>query len=115
MRRDLPEEVLCDFDAIRGKVAARLQALVDEVNAAGERTRHLPDQQLGPMVADEPSALSPAARKFVFVWRRGAFVESLHRPGQTRQTAFRLIRPDGNQLAGYTPSKASTRFASEQE
>jgi RNA ligase len=115
MRRDMTEEMLGDFDALRSRITARLEALVADVNAAGELTRHLPDQQVGPLVADEKSALSAAARKFLFVWRRGTFLNALSRPGQTRQTAFRLIRPDGNQLPGYTPSKATSRFQSEQE
>jgi RNA ligase len=115
MRRDMTEEMLGDFEAIRSEITARLDELVADVVAAGKATRHLPDQQVGPMVADEKSALSPAARKFLFVWRRGTFLNSLSRPGQTRQTAFRLIRPDGNQLAGYTPSKAANRFRVEQE
>ncbi len=115
MRRDMTEEMLGDFDAIRTGITARLDALVADVNAAGEATRHLPDQQLGPMVVDEKSALRTAARKFLFVWRRGTFLNAVSQPSQTRQTAFRLIRPDGNQLAGYTPSKASSRFQSEQE
>lgn len=113
MRADLPEEMTGDFDTICRLTLQRLDDLVAEVRAAAEATAHLSDKDLGRMIRDEQSSLSPVARKFVFGARKSGFLEAVYRPGPPRQQAFRLLRPTRNTLPGYIPSNAATRFAAE--
>ena len=86
--------------------AARFDSLLAEVASAREATAHLSNKELGLMVRDDASPLTPAARKFLFPGRR---------PGELRRKLFQMIRPAGNRLPGYSPSRAATRSRSEQE
>ena len=113
-RRDMPEEVLADFDAIRRLLEARLAALVDDVLDAAERTRHLSNKDLGLLVQSEGhGGLSEAARDFVFAGRKADLRAQLARPGRVRDAVFRHLRPAGNRLPGYEPSTAMNRFREE--
>jgi RNA ligase len=113
MRRELPEEMRADFDAIRALLEKRLDDLVAEIGAAyvvhGEKS----DKELGMLVQDARCGLTEAQRKFLFACRKQNFLDAVHQPGEWRQKAFRLIRPDGTKLTGYVSSNVMTRFQEE--
>jgi RNA ligase len=112
-RRDLPEEMLADFDTIRRLLGARLEALVDEVLAAAERVKDLSDKELGLMLKGPGHGLSDLARDFLFACRKCDFRAAARTKGRVRDGLLRRCRPDGNRLEGYTPSSLVTRFQSE--
>ena len=110
IRRELPEEMLTDFDAIRGRLAAQLDALVEEVIAAADRVKHLPDRDLGMLLRDRGADFSDAARDFLFACRKCDFHAAAATKGRVRDGLLRRLRPDGNRLEGYTPSDVLNRF-----
>lgn len=97
-RREIPEEYWADFDAIRAGLTTRLATISDEVEAAAAEWAGTADRDLGPIIA----TLSPVVRPFLFS-RRKRGSAWLTDPASKR-ALFRMIRPDGNVLAGYTPS-----------
>ncbi|MDB5290225.1 MAG: ligase [Phycisphaerales bacterium] len=113
MRRELPEEMRMDFDAIRTILATQLDDLVAQVRTAYVVHDGKSDKELGMLVQDPRSGLSEAQRKFLFACRKQDFLNAVRQPGEWRQKAFRLIRPDGNKLAGYASSNVMTRFQEE--
>ncbi|MDB5171433.1 MAG: 2-5 ligase, partial [Phycisphaerales bacterium] len=113
MRRELPEEMTGDFDTIRTILEARLDGLVAQVREAHGAHSDKSDKELGMLVQDARSGLSEAQRKLLFACRKQDFLGAVYRPGEWRQKAFRLIRPDGNRLAGYVSSNVMTRFQEE--
>ena len=113
VRRDLPEELLSDFDSIRALLGARLQALVGEVLAAAERVKSLSDRELGLLLKEPGHGWSDVARDFIFACRKGDFRAAASVRGRVRDGLLRRMRPDGNRLEGYVPSSAATRFREE--
>ncbi|MDB5289662.1 MAG: ligase [Phycisphaerales bacterium] len=113
MRRELPEEMRVDFDAIRAILEAQLDDLVAQVRSAHVMHGSKSDKELGMLVQDPGSGLSEAQRKFLFACRKQDFLDTVRQPGEWRQKAFRHIRPDRNWLAGYESSNAMTRFQEE--
>lgn len=113
LRRDLPEEMLTDFDAIRRILNGQLDALVDEVLAAAERLKDLPDKELGQRIQRPDHGLTDVARDFVFACRKCDFRAAAATKGRVRDGLLRRMRPDGNRLAGYAPSGLVTRFQNE--
>lgn len=112
-RRDLPEEVLGDFDHIRRLLDARLEALVGEVLSAAEHTKRLSNKELGLLIQGGGHDLSETACDFLFACRKGDLRAQLARPGRVRDGLFRRLRPDGNRLDGYEPSTTMNRFRQE--
>ena len=110
VRRDLPEEMLSDFDSIRRLLNARLEALVNEILAAAERVKALSDRELGLLLKEPGHGMSEFARDFVFACRKCDFRAAAASSGRVRDGLLRRIRPDGNRLEGYIPSSAATRF-----
>jgi len=113
IRRELPEETLRDFDTICRLLNERLADVVNAVSIAVQKTAHLPDKALGLMLQDPQSALTEIQKKFLFMARKGRFIEHVNSPGEARRKAFMTFRPDRNELAGYEPSDAMSRFRSE--
>ncbi|HZL35488.1 MAG TPA: RNA ligase [Tepidisphaeraceae bacterium] len=113
MRPDLPEEMRGDFDTIRRLLEARFAGLIEQVRTAHEQTRHANDKELGLIIQDPAAPLSDVQRKFLFACRKQNFLAAALLPGEWRQKAFRLIRPGGNRLPGYTPSNVMSRFEAE--
>ena len=113
IRRELPEEMTRDFDHIRRALEDRLASLETEVRAAFERTASMDDKATGLLLQSAGSGLTDAQRKFLFMARKARFFEHLHQPGEARRKAFLFLRPDRNELPGYEPSNAMTRFQSE--
>jgi RNA ligase len=113
LRQDLPEEMTRDFDTIRRLINDRLEAIMTDVRVAVDRTAALDDRAVGLLGQDNSNWMSPAQRKFLFMARRARFFELLHVPGECRRRAFMMLRPDRNELTGYEPSNAMTRFQGE--
>ena len=113
IRRELPEEMTRDFDHIRRALEDRLASLESEVRVAVQRTAHLDDKATGLLLKSADSGLTDPQRKFLFMARKARFFEHLHQPGEARRKAFLFLRPDRNELPGYEPSNAMTRFQSE--
>ena len=113
MRREMPEEMLADFDAIRKLLEAKLEALVAEVLAAAERVAGMSDKELGLLLQREGHGYPGVVRDFLFSCRKGDFRAAAARPGRVRAGLFGLFRPDGNRLEEYTPSTTMTRFREE--
>jgi RNA ligase len=110
IRSELPEEMTRDFDHIRRALEQRLASLEADVRAAVERTAHLDDKATGLLLQSPESGLTDAQRKFLFMARKARFFEHLNEPGEARRKAFLFLRPDRNELPGYEPSNAMTRF-----
>ncbi|HXE52312.1 MAG TPA: RNA ligase [Tepidisphaeraceae bacterium] len=113
LRVELPEEMTRDFDLIRRLLGARLEALVTEVRLAVDQNAHLPDKQVGFLIQAPNNGLTAAQRKFLFMARKARFFEEVRVAGDSRRKAFMLFRPDRNDLPGYSPSDALTRFSEE--
>ncbi|QEG30303.1 hypothetical protein GobsT_51080 [Gemmata obscuriglobus] len=67
---------------------------------------HLSDKDVGLKLDTFPAEV----RRFIFPYRKAAGDLMC---GRTRDLIFRSIRPDGNRLAGYTPSTAMNRVMDE--
>jgi len=113
LRRELPEEMTRDFDTIRGLLQSRFDSIVSELKSARDTVAHLSDKELGLRLQSEGPGFSPPVRKLVFMCRKAGFFEHVHEPGEARRKAFQFFRPDRNELPGYVPSNAMTRFQSE--
>ena len=105
IRRDLPEEFWDDFDAITSRLQRRLDAVTAQVAAAAAEHAHLSDKELGLRLR----TLDPQVRPFIFSWRKAGGALD----GRARGGLFRMVRPTGNALDGYTPSYAMGRVMDE--
>lgn len=99
MRRDLPEEFWSDFDQIRSQLENNLAQLIDRVTIFARSVDGLSDKELGLRLGELESDIRP----FIFSYRK----EGTQFPGaRAKDSMFRLIRPAGNKLPGYTPCTA---------
>ena len=110
-RKELPEELRVDFDAIRYLLSAQFDAIVQEVRIGHERMAGLSDKELGMSRHDPGRGLTPMQAKFIFACRKEGFLDEVHKSGIWREKLFKCMRPDGNRLQGYVASNAMNRFA----
>lgn len=106
IRRDRPEELWDDFDAIVATLGRHRQELVAKVAALVGTPAGLSDKAVGVRLG----SLDPDIRGFVFPYRHSG--GELLAP-RRRQMLFRAIRPTANVLAGYRPSYAMNRVMDE--
>lgn len=105
IRRDLPEEFWGDFDTITSKIADRVAEVTEKVGTAARSMADLSDKDIGLKLR----TLDPDVQPFIFHWRKsGGKID-----GRARVALFRMIRPTGNRLSGYTPSYAMHRVTEE--
>jgi RNA ligase len=105
IRRDMPEEIWGDFDAIRSILGARISGIEAKVAATAEELRSATDKEVGLRLR----SLDPEVQPLIFHWRKaGGKLE-----GRARDTLLRMIRPTNNDLPGYTPSYAMGRIVEE--
>lgn len=114
MRKELPEEMRRDFDAIRRILDERISAALGDLRACREKFTSHTDKELGLLLQSLPGELTETQRRFAFAIRKPEFFEKVQRKGELRDRLFRLLRPDGNRLPGYVPSDAMNRFAEEE-
>lgn len=110
--KQLPEEFLKDFDAIRDLLLDQFLVICNAIEDAVRLTRHMDDKTLGlwlPTQATYPSNVA----KWIFPARKKNLLIAVHRAGDLRRRVFETFRPTGNRLEGYTPSSAMNRFAEE--
>lgn len=106
MRRGLPEEFWSDFDAMRVILQHHANKLVRLVASEAQRVAGLSDKEVGLRLA----AFHESVRPFIFPYRKnGGDILS----GKTRLALFRAIRPTGNRLDGYLPSRQLARVVDE--
>ena len=106
VRRDIPEEFWTDFDAICALLKQQVDAIIETTGREAATVAHLSDKDVG-LRLDQFSA---DVRSLIFPYRKqnGDLLS-----GRSRQVVFRLTRPTGNELAGYTPSYAINRVLDE--
>lgn len=102
VRRELPEEFWCDYDAIIAAIQKQIVTLESTIKTHAEIVKDLSDKEVGLMLDTFPDDV----RRFIFPYRKsaGKLLE-----GRSREAVFRHIRPDANRLDGYTPSYAINR------
>lgn len=106
MRRELPEEFWDDFDQMHALMQREVDAIVDVIDAEVSKWAGQNDKEVGLALKTIPDP----ARSFIFAHRKGQMMDA-----RTRQALYRLVRPTGNELDGYTPSFAMRRAAEEME
>ena len=102
LRRELPEELWPDFDAIRTLLAIKVGERVNEFTTWHHRTHAMSMKELG-LSAEVPHRV----KWMLFAARNGK--KFLVDP-KTRRTFFEAFRPTGNVLEGYSPSNSLNRF-----
>lgn len=111
IRKQLPEELLRDFDNILAIYDRKLAEVVAQVLWAHEDTKHLSDKDCGILLSQNFPADS-IPRNFVFPCRKLDFLAEVKIGGsKMRKKAFNYFKPKNNRLDGYTPSSAMNRFA----
>jgi RNA ligase len=98
LRRDLPEEFWSDFDAIEHLLDIQLYSLIREAKEEAHTTVHLTDKQIGLMEGLKHKSLVFTLRKY-----GGGNLTDYPR---SREALYRAIRPTGNKLEGYMPSRS---------
>ena len=106
MRRQLPEELWADFDAILATLEAAIEARIAEVAAVAGTVESLSDKEVGLMRAEIPA---PVFAK-LFQYRRDPDLRSDRR---SLERLLREVKPRGNVLPGYQPSPAIARMTGE--
>lgn len=97
LRRELPEEFWPDFDCIISLLKIQLHSLIAEATEEAHITQHLLNKEIGLMTGLKH-------KSFVFSLRNS--VGGLLGNPRSREQLFRAIRPTGNKLEGYTPSRS---------
>jgi len=115
MRRDLPEEFLPDFDAIRAALDAQVSSIVGRVREAVAGVAGLTDKELGQSLDRVPADV----RQLVFPVRKGgglAFPLRASDGGGSRcamAIIHRMVRRTGDRLPGYGASRSLERATGE--
>ena len=84
IRRELPEEMMADFDTIRRLLQSQLDHLILEVRTAVQAAAQLTDKDVGVLIQNPQSGLTDSQRKFLFMARKGRFFEFVSEPGESR-------------------------------
>lgn len=102
LRRELPEELWADFDAIRGVLRVKLYDRKITIAQAVHLCRDRSMKEIG-LCKDVPENIKWA----VFATRNGKDIQA---DPKTRRTLFEAFRPTGNVLDGYSASNSLHRF-----
>jgi len=95
LRKELPEEFWPDFDAITSTLSTQVNSIVREAKEEAHVTQHFTDKEVGLREGMNHKSL-------VFTLRKsGTLME-----GRAREQIFKMVRPTGNKLEGYTPSRS---------
>jgi len=117
IRKDLPEEHLKDFDILYEILDSKMSNLIESIRASAEERKDLSDKDVGLSMAKgtwpDGKSVTDLEKKFMFFVRKSRLDKALTSNGKDRRVLFNYIRPTGNVLEGYTPSKAIDRFQNE--
>jgi len=95
LRKELPEEFWADFDAITSTLWRQIEEIYEAATSEATSVVNLTDKQVGLMEGLKHKSL-------VFSYRNhGNLME-----GRAREQIFKMVRPTGNKLEGYTPSRS---------
>lgn len=115
-KNDLPEEMERDYEKILSVLRGYLKETNDGIEYSYEMTKHLSDKELGLELSNKKSKLFDDEvfskyRSYVFARRKDTYFENFEEvDSKSRRSVFKIFRPKGNFLAGYTPSSAMNRF-----
>ncbi len=117
IRKELPEEHLKDFDAIKAILDKQLDDLLSEITAAKQASKSMTDKEVGLTINGGKWAdgreVTPVEKKFLFLSRNFDLEKVFEKEGKARQNIFKYIKPTANELQDYTPSQAINRFQDE--
>lgn len=103
LRKEIPEEFLNDFDAIRALLTERFSGTVEEVEIEKEKWIGKSDKEVGLALA----SIGEEVRPHIFNARKGG--EKWYDAPRSMRAIFKAFRPDGNVLAGYSASSSMAR------
>ncbi len=106
MRRDLPEELWGDFDAILKILRNDIDQAIAVAHEAADRVAHLSNAE----IAHRSDSVPPELRALVYDIRRNGEVSP-----RAREALMRRLRPVADQLPNYKPSWDYTRIVNEAE
>jgi len=111
IKKELPEEMLKDFDTIRNILQEKFDNAMKKITDAHERTKNLSDKELGLLLKNEEIGEDRIIRTMLFLVRKKNLIEEAMRPkSKARKQIFNLFKPCGNVLEGYVPTSAMNRF-----
>lgn len=106
IRKDLPEKFWPDFDAITLILSVKLEELVQATAWYATLFSDKSDKELGLAQNNIPDPM----RALIFPYRKGN--GDLY-SGRARNVLFKMVRPTGNVLEGYTPSTSMHKVMDE--
>jgi len=113
---DLPEEMESDYKQIVSVLENKLTEILEGIEYAYEKTKHLSNKELGLELKNKESKIleDEIVKRFqgnIFARRKGTFLEEMKNVNSlTRKGIYRKFRPKSNFLEGYSPSSAMNRF-----
>ena len=117
VKKELPEEFHHDLDIIRCKIEAQFEKAYENAKAFYESTLHLTDKKLAESMQDGLGAFEPISKSVVYACRKkdwfNKVLETPDAEAHPRMKFFKHIRPNNNNLEGYTPSNVMNRFQEE--
>lgn len=108
IRSQLPEEFLSEFDSIVHLIETRIDIAIGKVQDVNEQTKNLSDKELGLCY----STFDDDVRKLIFPYRKNKGNLLI---GRSRDALFRMFRPTGNVLPGYSASSSMNRIQDDSE
>lgn len=115
IRKELPEEILKDYDTITGILVNKQRMLLENIVIACENTRSMTDKELGLFLQSKENPYPKDVSKFLFPCRKDDFLNKINEIGKHRQRFFDTFRPNGNMLEGYSQSNVMNRFSKEED
>ena len=111
IRKQLPEELLVDFDSMRKILQAKFDSFMSQIEAEHERTKHMSDKELGLSLKERKGDMNEVVRNTVFLVRKKNLLEEAYVGGSgMRETVFKMFKPKANKLVGYVPTNVMNRF-----
>lgn len=97
VRKQLPEEFWIDFDQMVLLIQQKLYFIISDVVREAKKAALLSDKELGKKLPE----YNEQVRTLIFPYRKrnGDLLT-----GKTRETLFKFVRPNANNLPGYVPS-----------
>ena len=103
IRKELPEELIDDFNNIYNILNERLNELLKEIEIVTEETKEKNDRDLGNLIQNHPQYFAflkyKESKRFIFSKRKGKFDNDFSTINSyLRNKVFEIIRPANNKL-----------------